>query len=96
MISVNNFLKDNEVELDFETKKYVEALESYEKTFGDINDLNEYVSTWDYDDNDFIEFTKKIENCVAKRKRYKYLYVNWFYRTFHKLICKIKYSFIDE
>lgn len=40
--------------------RYEIALNSYIEFFGDDEDICEYVSTWDYNENDFYKLAQKL------------------------------------
>lgn len=69
--------------------RYIRALESYIQMFGNDDDINEYVSTWDYNEEDFRELAKKLEYCVIKRKKYKNIYVSILQKIYYKTIYNI-------
>lgn len=62
------------------TKRYTEAEEAYIRLFGNKDDLNKYLSTYDYSDEDFLKLAIKLENCIKCKKRYKYLYMTFIER----------------
>ncbi len=76
--------------------RYDIALNNYIELFGDDEDICEYVSTWDYDENDFSQLAQKLENCVKKRKRYKRIYVSFLEKIYYKTIYKIISRNIDD
>ena len=51
---------------------YDKVYEKYKNKFRD-NDLVEYLSTWDYDDEDFKKLAQELNNCIEKNKTYKQL-----------------------
>lgn len=74
---------------------YDKVYEKYKNKFRD-NDLVEYLSTWDYDDEDFKKLAQELNNCIEKNKTYKQLYVPFWKKIFNGLFLKIYYHFIDE
>lgn len=69
--------------------RYDIALNNYIKFFGNAEDINEYVSTWDYNEKDFLKLAEKLEYCILKRKRYKKIYVSFLQKVYYKTICKV-------
>lgn len=51
--------------------RYDIALKNYIDFFGDDEDISEYVSTWDYNENDFVQLANKL--CY----QYKSLNPSW-------------------
>ena len=77
-------------------KKYKKAVNEYIRIFGTDEDIIEYSSTWEYDDNDFERLAGEIEDCVRKRKKYKNLYVSFWQKLYYKTIYKILVNYIDD
>lgn len=75
--------------------RYEIALNSYIEFFGDDEDICEYVSTWDYNENDFYKLAQKLECCIEKRKRYK-VYVSFLEKIYYKTIYKIITKNIED
>lgn len=69
--------------------RYNIALNNYKNIFGDDEDICEYVSTWDYNENDFVQLAKKLEYCIKNKQRYKKVYVSFFKKIYYKTIYKI-------
>lgn len=68
--------------------KFEEAIENYIKMFGSTNDIDKYVSTWDYTENDFDRLAEQIQNCVKCGKRYSKLYVSLLKKIYYITIYK--------
>ena len=85
MNDLPEFLVNVTKEIDPIFDRFNSAREAYIDLFGDEDDLHEYISTWDYGDKEFLELSKKIENCVKLKKRYKNVYLTIFDRMFHKI-----------
>ena len=47
--------------------RFEKAIKKYINLFGTSNDIFEYLSTWDYSDEDWNELSEKIENCVKQK-----------------------------
>ena len=77
-------------------KDIKKAINEYIKIFGTDDDINEYISTWDYDDNDFERLAGEIEDCVRKRKKYKNVYISFWQKLYYKTIYKILTKYIDD
>ena len=69
--------------------RYNNAINNYEELFGDSNDIYKYVSTWDYDEEDFKKLAQKIETCIYKKKRYTKLYVSIIEKVYLKTLYKL-------
>ena len=69
--------------------RYDIALKNYIDFFGDDEDISEYVSTWDYNENDFVQLAKKLEYCIEKRQKYKKVYMSFLEKIYYKTIYKI-------
>lgn len=76
--------------------RYDIVLNNYIEAFGDDEDICEYVSTWDYDENDFSKLAQKLENCIEKRKQYKKLYVSFLEKIYCKTIYKVITKNIED
>ena len=77
-------------------KDIKKAINEYIKIFGTDDDINEYILTWDYDDNDFERLAGEIEDCVRKRKKYKNVYISFWQKLYYKTIYKILTKYIDD
>ena len=64
-------MKKETIYLDKGKKKYKKAVNEYIRIFGTDEDIIEYSSTWEYDDNDFERLAGEIEDCIRKRKNIK-------------------------
>ena len=86
MYDLPDYLPKTKEDYDPISKRYNKALEDYIVSFGNTQDLNKYISTWDYTEQDFLELAIRLENCIKLKKRYKHLYMCLIERIYQNTI----------